>query len=127
MVVLSWVFTGARTTRVRPEQFTRQTLMTTPTRLRRVDPGTPRGCGAYLILRQSPVTNYGMIRLIHLSVRQRLRSSILINRSFPLASALVVGYALLANHVEAQQYRTYIGTYTTGERVSRAIYSCVFD
>ncbi len=49
------------------------------------------------------------------------------NRSLPLASALVVGYALLANHVEAQQYRAYIGTYTTGESVSRGIYSCVFD
>ena len=49
------------------------------------------------------------------------------NRALPLASALAISYALLANHLQAQQFRTYIGTYTTGERVSEGIYSCVFD
>ena len=49
------------------------------------------------------------------------------NRTLPLASALAIGYALLANHVQAQQFRTYVGTYTTGESSSEGIYSCVFD
>lgn len=49
------------------------------------------------------------------------------NRALPLASALAISYALLANHVQAQQFRLYIGTYTTGESASEGIYSCVFD
>ncbi len=49
------------------------------------------------------------------------------NCALPLASALAISYALLANHVQAQQFRAYFGTYTTGESISEGIYSSVFD
>lgn len=49
------------------------------------------------------------------------------NRALPLASALAISYALLANSGHAQQFRTYIGTYTTGDSTSEGIYSCIFD